>query len=75
MPSGKPFRGSAMHFKADENTPERVCFMSGVERLGVQFDGKIWADSDLQPIELDQDKIRECLSGIGISFLSEEIGF
>ncbi len=41
--------------------------MSGVERLGVQFDGKVWADSDMQPIELDQDKVREYFSGIGIS--------
>jgi hypothetical protein len=62
----KPFRGSAYHFKANEKSPERVCFMSGVERLGVYFDGKVWADSDLQKIELDQDKVREYLASIGI---------
>lgn len=64
--AGKPFRGNSFHFDADESTPERVCFMSGVERLGVRFDGKVWADSDLQPIELDQDKVRAYLSSIGI---------
>lgn len=67
MPIGsKPFSGNSYHFKADEDTPERVCFMFGVERLGVQFDGKVWADSDLIPLELDQSKVREYLDSIGI---------
>ena len=65
--ASKPFRGVAHHFDSDEVTPERLCFMSGVERLCVQFDGKIWADSDLQPIELDSQKAVEYLESIGIS--------
>lgn len=68
MPVGaKPFRGNAYHFKADDDTPERVCFWYGVERLGVYFTGKVWADSDLHAIELDQNKVREYLESIGIA--------
>ena len=63
----KPFRGNSYHYNASDTCPERVIFMSGVERLCVQFDGKVWADSDLQPLTLDQEKIRAYLSGIGIS--------
>ena len=67
MPFGvKPFRGEAYHFAATDDTPERVCFMSGVERLGVKFNGRVWADSDLRPLELNQEKVREYLKGIGI---------
>ena len=70
MPYGhKPFIGHAIHFEANDTAPERVVFMSGVERLGVRFDGKIWADSDLEPMELDNDKIVEYLKGIGISLI------
>jgi hypothetical protein len=69
MPAGaKPFIGNAYHYNADDDTPERVVFMSGVERLGVYFTGKVWADSDLQPVELDQVKVRQYLEGIGISY-------
>jgi len=67
MPVGhKPFIGQAYHFAATSNSPERVVFMSGCERLGVYFDGKVWADCDLIPVELDQNKVREYLNGIGI---------
>ena len=71
MPVGtKPFKGYAYHFNEKDDSPERVVFMSGVERLGIYFTGKVWADSDLQPIQLDQEKVCEYLEGIGIS-LSE----
>lgn len=66
-PAHKPFIGSSYRHKASDATPERFVFMSGVERLCVQFDGKIWADSDLQPIELDRQKAVEYLESIGIS--------
>ena len=62
----KPFIGAALHFKASDTAPERFCFWSGVERLGIHFDGKVWADSDLQPLQLDQEKVRAYLHDIGI---------
>ncbi len=65
-PAFKPFRGQAYKYAADDDAPERVVFMSGVERLGVRFDGRIWADSDLQPLELDQDKVQGYLASIDI---------
>lgn len=66
----KPFRGNAYKFSESETDPEtepeRVVFCSGVERLGIYFTGKVWADSDLKKIELDQNKVREYLEGIGM---------
>lgn len=66
-PAHKPFIGSSHHFKAKVDVPERFVFMSGVERLGVQFDGKVWADSDLEKIDLNQIKIQKYFASIGIS--------
>lgn len=65
-PTYKPFIGSAHKFKATEKAPDRFIFMSGVERLCVQFDGKIWADSDLQKIDLDPAQIQDYLTSINI---------
>ncbi len=62
----KPFAGSAYHFDKTDDTPERVVFMSGVERMCIQFDGKVWADSDLIKIELNQNTITEYFDRIGI---------
>lgn len=65
----KPFCGSAYIFSDDGDKPARVCFMSGLERLGVTFNGRVWADSDLQTIELDADKVRAYFTRINIEFL------
>lgn len=70
MPIGsKPFRGSAIKFDKTDTSPARAVFYSGVERLGIYFDGRVWADSDLQRVELDQTKVQEYLTSIGISHL------
>ena len=67
MPVGhKPFIGQVYKFDANEDSPERVVFMSGCERLGVYFDGKVWADCDLSPVELNQNEVRRYLARIGI---------
>jgi len=63
----KPFMGAAYHFQPTEKLPERVVLMSGVDRLGIYFTGKVWADCDLQRVELDQAKVREYLESIGIT--------
>lgn len=70
MPIGnKPFQGAAYKLLADTENgiPDRVILTSGVERLGIYFTGQIWADSDLHKIELDQEKVRNYLKGIGIT--------
>jgi hypothetical protein len=64
-----PFRGHARKYAADKEAPERVCFMQGVERLGIYFDGHIWADPDLSKIEINQQKVAEYLARIGIEHL------
>lgn len=67
MPAyAKPFEGGVYRHKATDEAPERMVLMSGVERLGVYFNGKIWADSDMSPIKLDQEKVKEYLQNIGI---------
>ena len=64
----KPFRGNAYHFEAKEHLPERVCFWSGVDRLGIYFSGRVWADCDLTLIDLDQQKVKDYLESIGIFY-------
>ena len=63
----KPFKGNAYRFQESKGTPERLVLMSGVERLCIQFDGKVWADSDLLKIEIDQKKVSEYFKSINIS--------
>jgi hypothetical protein len=62
----KPFRGNAYHLKATDTAPERICLWSGVDRLGIYFSGRVWADCDLTLIDLDQERVLEYLEGIGI---------
>lgn len=56
-----PFMGECYHFEQEGLIPERVVLMDGVERLGIYFNGKIWADSDLEPIELNQELLQKWL--------------
>lgn len=63
-----PFKGQAYKFKSNEKAPDRVVFQSGVERLGIYLNGHIWADSDLIPIDLDKNKIKDYLHSINISY-------
>lgn len=63
----KPFNGVAHKFEANEKAPERVVFMQGLERLGIYFNGHVWADSDLIPLRLDQKKISKYLETKNIS--------
>lgn len=53
-----PSSGVAYKLKESGDTPARVLLMSGVERLCIQFDGEVWADSDLKPLRLDQEQIK-----------------
>jgi len=66
-----PFNGNSFHHPANDRTPERFCFMYGVERLGVHFDGYIWADCDLTSrIEVDEQSATDYLTSIGIERFS-----
>ena len=68
MPNAfKPFRGNVYCYLESATAPERIVLRSGVDRLGIYFTGKVWADCDLQPIELDQSKVGQYLSSIGIT--------
>ena len=40
--------------------------MQGVERLGIHFDGHVWADSDLSPLEVDKAAVNNYFKQIGI---------
>ena len=62
----KYINGKARIFEKTEELPKRVVFQSGVERLGIYFTGKVWADSGLIPIPLDQGKVSDFLKSIGI---------
>ncbi|MCA9368066.1 hypothetical protein KC887_07470 [Candidatus Kaiserbacteria bacterium] len=53
-----PSSGRVYKLKEKGDVPERVLLMSGVERLCIQFDGKIWADSDMKPLSLDPERIK-----------------
>lgn len=59
--------GSAYNLPAKEGIPARFLFTQGVERLGIYHSGRVWADSDLEVINLDGDKVREYLNSIGIT--------
>lgn len=64
----RPFCGASYKLKKNKTTPGRVIFTQGVERLGVDFDGGIWADSDLVPLALDRRKISAYFDSINIKF-------
>lgn len=68
----KPFRGNFYPFEGNEKSPARLVLWSGVERLGIYFTGKVWADSDLHLIELDQNKVAEYLESIGIELVHQK---
>ncbi len=69
-----PFNGIAHKFGASEKAPARFCFMHGVERLGIHFDGYIWADSDLtHKIKIDEQKATAYLESIGIERFSNQL--
>jgi hypothetical protein len=59
--------GSAYNLQSVGDTPNRFMFTQAVERLGIYHTGRVWADSDLEPIKLDGGKIREYLTSIGIT--------
>lgn len=46
-----------LFFKANEQHSDRYVLSAAVERLGVCFDGEIWADSDLQRWKIDYFKV------------------
>lgn len=69
MPEKYKFiNGHACIFEETDKLPKRVVFHSGVERLGIYFTGKVWADSDLIYLELDQKKVSDFLNSIGIFY-------
>ena len=47
--------------KSDNNKIPRWVMNSGVERLGIQFDGDIWADSDLRKWDFNTHEITRYL--------------
>ena len=58
----REFNGVIHKFKANDTgrgsyAAERYVMHSGVERLGVEFDGNIWADSDLSVWRYNKHKI------------------
>ncbi len=49
-PSGKKFNGITRFIdKSTTNPVPRWVLMQGVERVGIEWDGHVWADSDLHP--------------------------
>ncbi len=52
-----PISFQLKNYAANETSAERVVSHSGVERVGVEFNGRIWADSDLHPYYFNTHRI------------------
>ena len=56
-----PKNGKTFHFEAKDCIPSRIVLWSGIDRLGFQSDGRIWADSDLFPFDLSKTILNDWL--------------
>ncbi len=64
------FKGNTVFINKDNNGIPRWVLSSGVERLGIQFDGRIWADSDLHVWDHNQHEITRWLLNKGFDLFS-----
>ena len=62
----RPFKGTPIRLVANNDTPERFVLMQGVERLGIHFDGHVWADSDLALLGVDKAAVNNYFKQIGV---------
>lgn len=53
--------GSIQYFDAHNTTAARCVLMSGCERLGIEFDGHVWADSDLHHFPYNHNEVTRWL--------------
>ncbi len=51
--------GQIIQFEENDWLPKRFVMLSGVERLGIRVDGKVWADSDLIPHSFYYEKVEQ----------------
>ncbi len=58
----RPFKGvTKFHDKKCITSEPRWVLWSGVERLGIEIDGRVWADSDLQHYKYNQHDVTRYL--------------
>lgn len=70
---GSRYKGIIAKYDAIKDTaPERFILMQDYKRLGIQFDGKVWADffdgEKLNPILLNQLSIKRFLNSANIEY-------
>lgn len=56
-----PNTGDVRWFEENHSSAKRWVMMSGVERVGIEMTGKVWADSDLSHIKFNPHLVTHCL--------------